>query len=172
MEKKMLAIRLFLMFLAAAISAQVNAFEIDGISSYMKEEDAIRLLKKRYQYVQPVKHEDDRKTRYQVFSDTSPSSIIVVFCNKHLIKYNYGVPGGFKAFVRLVERENALRGDGLYEVYSEDSSIGNLSNVSFSWVIDLDLKEISIAEIDSPPTVNITYSSINECDKEKIIPNQ
>ena len=161
----MLTVRHFsLCAIAIVISSPTQAFEINGFRSYMKEEEALRILQRRFERVMPVQQMDTRKTAYLGTSSTSSEAESIVLCDGRLTSYSADVRGGFQAFVRLVERETAIRGPGQYTASSHETSAGSWNTIRFEWRVGEDTKEIFMSLVGSHNSqVAVNYVSPSTC---------
>ncbi len=166
----MLTVRYFsLCAIAVVISSPTQAFEINGFRSYMKEEEALRILQRRFEHVMPVQQMDTSNTAYLGTSSISSEAESIVLCESRLESYSADVRGGFQAFVRLVERETAIRGPGKYTASSHETSAGSWNTIRFAWRVSEDTKEIFISQVGSQNSqVAVNYVSPSTCNPPKI----
>jgi len=159
-------LRLIIASASVFIFSPVNAFDLgNGFRSNMTEEQAVALLKRRFDIVTPISpFQPDQQSSYMGTSSSNLGFAAIGFCNARLNTYEWSVSGGFPAFVRLIERQVAELGVGKHTASTVETQVNALSQISYVWNLGQDVKTITLSQIGTQSlAINISYKSPSTC---------
>jgi hypothetical protein len=127
--------RALTLLLALLAAEQAFAFDANGFRAGMTLEEGLRVL--RSHGADKVIPTQSGGTTIYVANDES-----IMFCDGHLVQYEYYVDRGIRPFLRLVAHEQLQRGLGISEVSSDQTSLGEFWRIEFRWPLGSDRKII------------------------------
>ena len=151
-----------LFFFAAVASTNAVAFEVNGFRSGMGVDSALRLLRERWDQVSEIGSNPDGTRSFLATARDRSTSEAIIFCRGQLNSYQYDVAGGFRAFVRLVQMEQATAGPGAGQALARETSVGEWSSLNFRWSQGAEHKEISYSLV-SKAQVYVRYTFGGVC---------
>lgn len=144
-------------------STTAYAFEHDGLSSGMKESDALSVFSSFGSY---QKHPIQGFPDSSIFiTNGSSSTRAFQTCKSRLVTYQRDLPGGWHAFMRTLQREENLLGRGKYSWGTGETEMGPHDSISIVWQLpNQETYEISFGQTgESRPYAYQLFKTANSC---------
>lgn len=141
-----------------------RAFDVDGYSAGMSIETVRRMVD-----VQGWRWHANPQTNpnkhLRGFAAYGPNNTFgtFLFCGDSLFSYTKDFGGDLLSFTRLIERETARLGHGVYFVRNGDPEYGPSGSISVEWGMGSDSYSVEFSLFAGREDIGQTWSSRNSC---------